>query len=296
MKQIRIGDFTIAEFVDVETYFRNTGLLDYRLEDLQDFTLNATQEDSNITGRGGRVIGKKKKNKSASGSGTSGVISPGLFRTQTGGDIKYGETLVKRAETKVVSGKSTTVITDAVAVGTEGEEIGEIKLFVTGGRQVASFKQGVSATKDTFSYDPETKTITLPDSDDIEAGMSVVYAYKKKVNATVMNNPSNKFSEVREMWVHCFATDTCDNVYCADIYIPRADFKGDFSFGLGGDQVTHNFSFDALPDFCNLGGDDDLFKIFVYTDDTAKTSTSSATTGGNNFADDSEVQEMFPTP
>ena len=64
MKEIRIGDFTITEFVDVETYFRNTGLLDYRLEDLQDFNLEATQEEANITGRGGRVIGKKKKNKS----------------------------------------------------------------------------------------------------------------------------------------------------------------------------------------------------------------------------------------
>ena len=39
MKEIRIGDFTITEFVDVETYFRNTGLLVYFLEDLQDFNL-----------------------------------------------------------------------------------------------------------------------------------------------------------------------------------------------------------------------------------------------------------------
>ena len=273
MKEIRIGDFTITEFVDVETYFRENGLLDYRLEDLQDFTLDATQEDSNITGRGGRVIGKKKKNKAASGSGTSGVISPGLFRTQTGGDIKYGEALVKRAETKEVSGKSTTVVTNNVAVGAEGKEIGEIKLFAQGGRLVNTYKQGVSATTELFSYDPATKTITLPDSDDIEAGMSVVYAYEKKVNATVMNNPANKFSQVREMWVHCFATDTCDRTYCADIYIPRADFKGDFSLDLGGDQATHNFSFDALPDFCNLGKDEDLFKIFVYTDDAASSST-----------------------
>ena len=291
MKEIRIGDFTITEFVDVETYFRNTGLLDYRLEDLQDFNLEVTQEETNITGRGGRVIGKKKMNKSASGSGTSGVISPGLFRTQTGGDIKYGETTVKRAETKKVAGKGTTVVTDVVAIGTAGSEIGKIDIFASGGRLVASYKQGVSATEELFSYDPETKTITLPNSDDIEAGMSVVYAYNRKVNATIMNNPSNKFSQVREMWVHCFATDPCDNVYCADVYIPRADFKGDFSLGLGGDQVTHNFSFDALPDFCNLGGDEDLFKIFVYTDGQ----DSSGTVSDGNFATDEEVKNMFPT-
>lgn len=291
MEAIRLGDFTITEFVDVETYFRNTGLLDYRLEDLTDFTLDATQEESNITGRNGRIIGKKKKNKSASGSGTSGVISPGLFRTQTGGDIKYGNALVKRAETKVVSGKGTTVVTDSVAIGVAGEEIGRIQVFAQGGRRVAVFEQGDSATEELFSYNPATKTITLPDNDVIEAGMSIVYAYKKKVNATTMNNPSKKFSQIREMWVHCFAQDPCDNTYCADIYIPRADFKGDFSLNLGGDQVTHNFSFDALPDLCAVDGDDDLFKIFVYTDDTVTSSADDASDGV--FATDEEVHDIF---
>lgn len=269
MAKIRIGDFTITEFVDVELYYRETGLLDCRLEELQDFTLNATQEDSPITGRGGRVIGKKKKNKSASGSGTSGVISPGLMKAQTGGDIKYGKFKVKKAETKECSGKGTTIVTDFTAVGTEGKEIGEIKVFTNGGGLVGTYNQGVSATETTFSYDPSTKTITLPEANEIVSGLSIVYSYEREVDATAINNPANKFSETREMWIHCFAKNTCDTIYCADIYIPRADLKGDFDLDLGGDQVTHKFSFDALPDFCNRSEDDDLFKIFVYTEDAS---------------------------
>lgn len=292
MNSVRIGDFMITEFVDVEAYFRNTGLLDYRLEDLQDFTLEATQEESDITGRNGRVIGKKKKNKSASGSGTSGVISPGLFKTQTGGDVNYGNTLVKRAETKTVAGKSTTVTTDAAAFGDVGDEIGVIQLFTDGGKRIAVFEQGTAADDTHFSYNPTTKTITLPDDDTIQSGMSIVYAYKKQVTATVMNDPADKFSEVRELWVHCFASDSCDNKYCADIYIPRADFKGDFTLDLGGDQVSHNFSFTALPDFCKADGDNDLFKVFVYTDDTVTGSSSSSL---DAFATTQEVQNIFST-
>ncbi len=144
MASVRIGDFMITEFFDVEAYFRNTGFLDYRLEDLTDFSLDATQEESNIVGRNGRILGKKKKNKAVSGSGTSGLIFPGLFRTQTGGDIRHGSTKIKKAETKTVTGKGSTVTTDYKAVGTVGKEIGLIQLFTSGGRRVAVFEQGGS--------------------------------------------------------------------------------------------------------------------------------------------------------
>ena len=85
--------------------------------------------------------------------------------------------------------------------------------------------------------------------------------------------------------------NTCDNIYCADIYIPRADFKGDFSLNLGGDQVSHNFSFDALPNLCAVDGDDDLFKVFVYTDDAIISSADDTSYGV--FATDEEVSDIF---
>lgn len=289
MDALRFGNFTITEFIDVETYFRNSGVLDYKLEDLTDFTLDATQEEANILGRNGRIIGKKKKNKSVSGSGTSGVISPGLLRTQTGGNINYGGAIIKRSETKVISGASTTVPVDYDVVGDVGNEIGIIQLFENNGTRIAVFEQGATATVDQFSYDPGTKLITLPSAVYIEPGMNIVYSYNREVDATIINNPSNKFSQIREMWVHCFATDTCDNVYCADIYIPRADFKGDFSLNLGGDQVSHPFSFDALPDMCAADGDDDLFKIFIYTDDNL----TGAANGISTFATAAQVKAIF---
>lgn len=307
MAILHIGDFTITEFVDVAVYCRNSGILDYLLEDLTDFKLNSTQEDADITGRNGRLIGKKKKAKKADGSGTSGMVSPGLLHTQTGGDLKYGKFKVKREETKPVSGKATTIVTDAKAVGTEGEEIGRIKVFGKGGTLVGVYEQGTAATEDKFSYDPATRTISLPDNTDIEAGMKAVYGYTREITGTYINNPSNKFSKTRELWVHCYAKDQCDTIYRADCHIPRADFKGDFEQDLGGDQVSHPFSFDCLPDFCTGDGDNNLYEWFFYTDDEvpvdsdaddcslADNGGSAVTPGGSgdNFATDEEVKDVF---
>ena len=104
----------------------------------------------------------------------------------------------------------------------------------------------------------------------IADGTKVVYAYEREVEATKITNPSDKFSEVREVWVHCFGTDACDNEYYIAIRIPRADFSGEFSINIGGDQTVQNFSFDAMADLCNPIGDGaDLFDVIIYTDGTA---------------------------
>lgn len=262
----QINDFTITEFVDFEAYLRDTGMLDFRLEDMQNFTLNTTQDKTPLTGKNGRIIGYKKQNKAATGEGTYGMISAGLMKTQTGGEITSGEQTVKKSELKVVSGA--TLVTDAKAVGTAGAEIGFIKALADNGAVTATYEQAATADATHFAYDPETKTITLPTDTAavIADGTKVVYAYERKVSGTKVTNPTDKFSEVREVWIHCFGTDACDNEYFAAIYIPRADFSGEFSLELGGDQTVHNFSFDAMTDLCNpTGAGNNLFELIIYT-------------------------------
>lgn len=234
-------------------------------------TLDATQDKTELTGRNGRVIGYKKQNKKLSGSGTNGVVSAGLLKTQTGGEISYGKYNIKKSEVKIVNGK--TLATDAVALGTAGSEICYLKEFSINGSVVATYQQGTTADTTHFAYDPSTKIISLPvDTDDngiIADGTKVVFAYEREVEATKVTDPSDKYSEVREVWIHAFGTDACENEYYLAIHIPRADFSGEFSLGLGGDQTVHNFSFDALPDLCAAtnGKASDLFDVFIYTND-----------------------------
>lgn len=265
-----INDFTITETDIFEAYMRDTGYLDFRLEDLQDFTLSVTEDTTDLTGKNGRRIGRKKTGKSVSGEGTYAFISAGLMKAQTGGEIETGTFKIKKSEYKSVSG--TTVITDAKAVGTAGSEIGIIKVVAKNGSILKSYEQATAADETHFSYDPDTKTITLPTGDGaIASGSNILYAYEKEVTGTAVNNPSDKFGEVREVWIHVFGTDACDNKYYASIYIPRADFSGEFSIELGGDQVVHNFSFEALADLCNSTESSDLFKLIIYTDGTDPT-------------------------
>lgn len=261
----RINDFQITEWVDFEAYDRTTGMLDFKLEDMQDFTLNATQEKTALTGKNGRVIGYKKQNKGASGEGTYGMVSAGLMKAQTGGEITSSDELkIKKSELKKVSGA--TVTTDATAVGTAGSEIGFIKVLADNGAVVKTYEQDTTASATKFAYDPTTKTITLPTGDGaIADGTNIVYAYERTVSGTKVTDPSDTFSEVREVWIHCFGTDACDNEYYIAIYIPRADFSGEFSLALGGDQVVHNFSFDAMTDLCNPAEGNNLFEVIVYT-------------------------------
>ena len=50
----------------------------------------------------------------------------------------------------------------------------------------------------------------------------------------------------------------------------RADFSGEFSLAIGGDQTVHNFSFDGMTDLCNPVGDGaDLFDLIIYTDEAS---------------------------
>lgn len=273
-----VNDLTITEIVDFEAYFRNNDMLDFKLEELQTFTLDATQDKNPLTGRNGRIIGYKKQNKAISGSGTNGIVSAGLLKTQTGGEISYGSYNIKKSEVKIVAGK--TLTTDAVAIGVAGNEIGYLKEFALNGATVATYQQGTTADAAHFAYDPDSKTITLPVTDTGDAviadGTKVLIAYERTVTATKVTDPSDKYSEAREVWIHAFGTDACENEYFLAIHIPRADFSGEFSLELGGDQTVHNFSFDALPDLCaaSNGNGSDLFDVFIYTNDGATIATS----------------------
>ena len=263
-----INDYTITEWLDMEAYFRDTGMLDFKLEDMQNFTLNATQDKTALTGKNGRVIGYKKQNKAVSGEGTYGMVSAGLMKAQTGGEITAADNLtVKKSELKTVTGA--TVTTDATATGTAGKEIGYIKVLAANGAVAATYEQATTADATHFSYNPANKTITLPvDTDPVIAnGTNIVYAYERTVSGTKVTNPSDTFSETREVWIHCFGKDACDNEFYIAIVIPRADFSGEFSLELGGDQVVHNFSFDGMTDLCNPAQGNDLFDIIVYTGD-----------------------------
>lgn len=292
----RMGDFTLTELTKLEAYNRGDGLLDFSMDELDSFTIDHNQEQNDITGRGGRRIGTKKKNKTISCTGTNGLISEGMLKAQTGGEIKSGTMTIKKSETKKVTADKTVVVDDT-PIGTPGEEIGKIQLIGAAGAVVKEYLQGTAVATDKFAYDPATKTITLPTDTDIEEGMHVTYAYYRTVEGTSVNNPAGKYSEVREIWLHGYGTDKCDNAIAYAWHIPRADISGEFSVDLGGDQTMHNFSFQGLPDLCNEDNDD-LDTLYIYSSNGKLVAINPGTTpdtptAEDNTASDAEVQRIF---
>lgn len=288
----RMGDFTLTELTKFEAYAREDGLLDFLMDEIDSFSIDHSQEESDITGQGGRVIGKKKKNKSVSVSGTNGLISEGMLKAQLGGEIKNGNMQVKKSETKKIT-STMTVTVDDTPIGIAGQEIGKIQLIGVAGSVVKEYKQGTVASDDKFAYDPTTKTITLPTDTSIEVGMHVRYAYYRVVQGTSINNPFDKYSEIREVWLHGYGVDKCDNKIAYAWYFPRADISGEFSTDIGGDQTMHNFGFQALPDLCNED-EKDLYTLYIYQNgDLVAVNPGSSEVTNIAPASDTEVRNIF---
>lgn len=263
----QIDDFSITQFVDIEAYNRTTGYLDFKINEPQDLTITSGETTTENKGKNGRTILIKKSDKTLTGTGTNGVISAGLMLAQTGGNMTVDTHSVKKSELKVV-GSTNKIITDRTAIGTAGDEIGIIKTLANNGAVTATYTQAAIADATHFAYNPTTKEITLPISDGtavIPQGTSVLYSYTRNQDGTKITDPSDKFSETKELWIHCFGTDSCDNEYYAAIVIPRCSFTGEFNLALGGDQTVQNFNFTALANACgSMGGN--LFELIIYTD------------------------------
>lgn len=288
----RMGDFTLTELTKFEAYTREEGLLDFLMDEIDSFSIDHSQEQSDITGQNGRVIGKKKKKKSVSVSGTNGLISEGMLKAQLGGEIKNGNMKIKKSETKKIT-SSMSVTVDDTPIGAVGQEIGKIQLIGSAGSVVKEYRQGTVASDDKFAYDPATKTITLPTDTDIETDMHVRYAYYRVVQGTSINNPFDKYSEIREVWLHGYGVDKCDNKIAYAWFFPRADISGEFSMDIGGDQTMHNFGFQALPDLCNED-ENDLYTLYIYQNgELVAVNPGSGSTTTIETASDADVRNVF---
>lgn len=249
---MNIDKFTIVSYDVIKGFDRKTGGLVLEMDEISDFSLNNTQETQDITGKGGRVISRMKKNKAVEGSGTNGFLSGGTLATMLGSDVEIGEDfIIKFTDPIVVNGnKGTTVKT---AVGTEGAEIGTIYVrdennaYISGGKRFTQVA-GTPATGE-FSYDPATKEVSFFEGDIVD-GTEVIAFYDAKVAGAKITNDANKYSDVLYLYIDCTCQDMCDNLYKGQYIIPRADFSGEFEIAGGSDPATQAFSFSSLPDLC----------------------------------------------
>ena len=270
---MNINDITITSLETITAFDITDGAYLFTMDELQSATIAQTQDTADITGKAGRKLNTLKKSKAVTVSGTNGLLSGGLMELQTGGKFENKATTVLWTDYLTVSGNAAT--TSYKAIGTAGSEIEELYVKNADGTLGAKLEQDTTAAAGKFTYDPATKALAFSG---IANGTEIVAYYKRTITANVLDNKSDKFSGKAALYIDAFGEDKCAKVYRVQIYIPKADFSGEFSFDMGDDQTVHAFEAEALAGACGNGATLWTYTVFGETEGDAPTLSSIAVT------------------
>lgn len=268
-------DLVMKEIDTIDVYTPAGSFL-FTLDELQNSSINNTEETIDVTGKNGRRISRKKRNKAVSISGTNGILSSGLLALQTGGELtEDGQAIVEWVDYLTVS--SGAAATNYKAIGTAGAEITALFVKSPTSAVASQLTQDTEAAAGKFTYDPSTKALGF--YTDVADGTDIIVYYKRKISATVLKNDSDKYSGQAMLYVTGLAEDKCANVYKVQFFFPKVDFSGEFSLDFGGDQTVHNFEATALAGACGAGSEYYTYTIFGINEADAATTQAAATTG-----------------
>lgn len=259
-----IGEYAITSLESIDAFDHLTGAFLFTLDELQSATISQTEEKTDITGKQGRKIATLKRNKTASISGNSGMVSGGLLEMQTGGSFENKATEIMWNE--VLTVKTNAVTTAFKAVGTTGKEIAGLYIRNSDGTQGAAYEQAATADTNKFAYAPGTKTISFKDKE-LADGTQVIVYYKRKVKADVLGNRSDVYSKKCMLYINALAEDKCGKIFRIQIIMPKADFSGEFDLEMGDNQTVQAFNADALAGGC--AGSSNFWDFIVFGNDVA---------------------------
>lgn len=245
---VNVNDLTITSLETITAYDVVTGNYKFTLDELQNATIAQSQEVTDITGKGGRKLSSLKRNKTVTISGSNGLVSNGLLEVQTGGSFEQKDTEV--LWTDHLSVKTQSATTEYVAIGTVGAEIKSLTVKNSNGLWT-ELTQASAASQGKFAYDPSTKALTF--STDVADGTEIAVTYMRKINANVLMNMGDTYSEKCTLFVDAIAEDKCARAYRVQFFIPKADFSGEFSIELGDNQAVHAFEAQSLAGACGTG-------------------------------------------
>lgn len=240
---VNVNDLTVTSIETITAFDILTGEFKWVLDELQSATISSAQETTDITGKQGRLLNTLKRNKSVTITGNNGLISGGMLSTQTGGTFENKETSVMFPDYLIVNGDAAT--TTYKAAGTTGNEVASVYIRNDDGTLGTILTQGAEVGEGVFTYDPATRGLKFNEGD-IADGTEIAVYYFRKIQASVLDNMSDQYSEKVELYIDAFAEDKCTNVYRIQFHIPKADFNGNFDIEFGDNQSVHAFEARSL--------------------------------------------------
>ena len=254
---MNINDIAITSLEVITGFDILTGNYLFTLDELQNASIANSEEKQDITGKQGRKLTSLKRNKAVTVSGTNGLLSGGLFELQVGNKFVDAATEVMWTDYLTVSNNA--AATNYIAVGTAGAEINGIYVKNSDGTLGSQLEQSDAAAEGKFTYAPTTKALTFSG---LEDGTEVVVYYMRKIQANTLENLSDQYSGKCSLYIDALGEDKCANVYRIQIYIPKADFSGEFSLEMGDNQTVHSFEAEALAGGC--GGSAALWTYTIF--------------------------------
>lgn len=259
LDSISIDGNTLTQ-IDIIAGLRNNVSI-FELDEIQNFTLNNTEETKTITGKQGTVLNTTKANKGINGSGTNGLLSGGLMSVQTGSKEVSTDIIIKHYDDGEVTTADKFTLSKT-PVGTTGAEVPTLVVYDSATGKATQYVQGTTAEGNKYSV--SGKDITFP-TGTVKVGDTVHAWYEAKVTdgkGTMLVNNGDSFSEEVELVIIGMAKNACGKEAMFQLIIPRADFVGNWSLEFGDNQTTHKFEFTGLKNACSKNKD--FWKFFIY--------------------------------
>lgn len=260
---VNVNDITITSLETIAAFDIVSGAFKWVLDELQNATIANTQETTDITGKQGRLLNTLKRNKAVTISGNNGLLSGGMLETQVGNGFQNKKTSIMYPDYLTVSGNK--AVTTYKAVGTAGNEIESVYLRNADGTLGEVLTQAEAVATGVFTYDPATKTISF-NAGEIKDGTEIAVYYFRQIQANVLENLSDQYSDKVALYIDAFAEDKCANVYRVQFFIPKADFNGNFDIQMGDNQSVHAFEARSLAGACGTSGA--LWTYTIFGEDT----------------------------
>ena len=265
-----IQNFVIDKVRHGMGFDRATGELKWHLTEIQNPTLGSAAESKNCIGADGAPIMTLFTSKTARFSAESALLDFTLAAAQYGTEIEEAsadnQIPTPAVEEFVLAANQTTVTLAQTPVGEAGAELKYIYV-PSPGAVAKKFVLGTAASATEFTFDTETKTITLPTGLAAGTNILVYYEYNAESGARILNSAKN-FPRSCKFVLDVLGHDICnkDTLYSAKVLFRNAQLSPNVDINLATDG-NHPFELEAQQEYCSA--EKGLFEIFIPDGDIA---------------------------
>jgi len=265
MPYIAEDNILITELDTITGYRTNTDIPKYVIEEPQKCSVAHDEQITDLTGKGGVLIGTLKKGKSVRISYSNGVLSFAAMGSQLGVHYTVQEDTLQEREVLVLTtqGGNLVATTTYSAAGTIGAEIasvaavGENKSFAL----LDNVVQGAAVAPGTFTYNPATREIVLHAAD-VPTDTRIAVTYRRVASVGLLENDANQYAATDRWVIDAIGKDPCGKEYRVQIDANQVDVSGTFTLDIGETQTVQNVEGRCVKSGC-AGNNDSLYKIKV---------------------------------